>query len=132
MPLPIHAVVGVAGIPDLNYFADAGAHACGANTVKQLVDFDARSTTDKAAPWRDTSPIELLPLGVPQIMVHGVYDGIVAPVNGLRYKTRATGKGEKIQIINIADAGHFELIAPWTPQWREVLAAFKSALAAIR
>ncbi len=124
-PLPIHAVVGVAAIPDLNYFADSGAHACGAGTVKKLVDYDARVAADKTAPWRDTAPVELLPIGVKQIMLHGVYDGIVPPVNGLRYKTRAATKGEQIKVTPIADAGHFELIAPWTPAWREVLDASK-------
>ncbi len=130
-PLPIHAVVGVAAIPDLNYFAESGAHACGAGTVKKLVDYDARKTAS-LDPYRDTSPVELLPIGVKQIMIHGVYDGIVAPVNGLRLKTRAAAKGGQVQVIPIADAGHFEVIAPWTPQWKEVLATFKSALAGLR
>lgn len=131
-PLAIHAVVGVAAIPDLNYFADSGAHACGAGTVKKLVEFDTRGKADKNEPWRDTSPVELLPIGVTQLMIHGVYDGIVPPVNGLRHKTRAANKGEQVQLIAVAEAGHFELIAPWTRQWQEVLAVFKSTLAGLK
>jgi acetyl esterase/lipase len=130
-PLAIHAVVGVAAIPDLNYFADSGAHACGAGTVKKLVDFDSRKTAT-VDPYRDTSPVELLPIGVKQFMIHGVFDGIVPPVNGLRHKTRAAAKGEQVQLLTIAEASHFELIAPWTRQWQEVLAVFKSTLAGLK
>ena len=131
-PLPIHAVVAVAGMGDLRLFADAGALACGKDTVARLVDADTRGKADSNQPYLDTSPVELLPLGVRQVMVHGVYDSIVPPYLGLRHKTRAAAKGEPVQVIPIADAGHFELIAPWTPPWQGVLAAFKTTLGAIK
>jgi len=127
-PLPIHAVIGVAAIGDLAHFAKAGAHACGDDTVEQLVDQKKRTTTDKLAPFRDTSPSELLPIGVKQVMIHGVFDGIVPPALGMRHQVQAKAKGESVQVIVLPDSGHFELISPWTAQGKAVVQAFVDVL----
>ncbi|MEQ1515094.1 MAG: alpha/beta hydrolase [Usitatibacteraceae bacterium] len=133
------AVVGIAAIPDLAYFARAGAHACGDKTVDQLVDTAKRSpprasadaavkTVDASAPFRDTSPSEMLPLGVKQILMHGVFDGIVPPAIGLRYQTRAKTMGDSVELIPLENSGHFELIAPWTGPGKAVVAQILEAL----
>ena len=54
-PLPIHAGWGVAAITDIEVFATAGAHACGADTVSQLID-QLRAAV--RAGFADTSPAE--------------------------------------------------------------------------
>ncbi len=124
------AVVGIAAIADLAHFARAGAHACGDNTVDQLVDTAARKIAGghANAPFRDTSPSEMLPLGVKQILIHGVYDGIVPPSMGRRYQARAKDKGEAIELIALENAGHFELIAPWTPAGKVVVGKILEAV----
>ena len=139
-----NAVIGVAAIPDLAHFARAGAHACGDKTIDQLVDTATRTTSvgsvnapsrdvnapsrDVNAPYRDTSPSEMLPLGVKQILMHGVFDGIVPPAIGFRYQTRAKQMGDIVELIALDNAGHFELIAPWTPAGKLVVAKILEAL----
>ena len=129
-PFKFKAVVGIAAIPDLAHFARAGAHACGENTVDQLVDSEHRRKTSAPtnAPFRDTSPSEMLPLGVKQILIHGVFDGIVPPSIGWRYQSMAEKKGEAIELVTLEDAGHFELIAPWTPAGKVVVKRIVDAL----
>lgn len=124
------AVVGIAAIPDLAHFARAGAHACGDNTVAQLVDTAMRTPGGgaKDAPFLDTSPSEMLPLGVKQILVHGVFDGIVPPAIGLRYQTRAKASGDDVELIALENAGHFELIAPWTAPGKAVVTKILEAI----
>jgi alpha/beta superfamily hydrolase len=41
-PLPVKAVVSLAGLPELPYAAEVAAHACGAGTVAKLVDLEHR------------------------------------------------------------------------------------------
>ena len=135
------AVVGIAAIPDLAHFASAGAEACGSDTVARLVDTAGRSpaaaktagpananSRDAIVPLRDTSPAEMLPLGVKQILLHGVFDGIVPPAIGLRYQARAREAGENVELVTLKNAGHFELIAPWTPAGKVVVARILAAL----
>ena len=123
-PLPIKSVVSIAGLADLAYAATASAHACGEGTVEKLVDSAARG---KPA-FRDTSPSELLPLGVPQVLISGVFDGIVPPVHGWRYQSRAKARGESVELLNLDNAGHFELISPWTVPGRAVVNRILQAL----
>ena len=124
-PLPIKGVVGIAAIPDLAYAATAVAHSCERDTVDKLVDTAKRG---KEA-FLDTSPIEMLPLGVKQVLVSGIFDGVVAPVIGWRYQNSAKAKGETVEIINIDNSGHFELISPWTAPGRIVVDKILAAVA---
>lgn len=124
-PLPIRATVGIAAIADLQVGKTMSAHACGADTIDLLID----SRTRKNA-FADTSVSALLPLGIPQTLISGVYDAIVAPAQAHRYRERAKEKGEAVELLTLDNAGHFELIAPWTPAGRQVadklLATMKS------
>jgi len=118
-PLVIHGVAPVAGVPDLAYGATLIAPACGADTIQKLVDEPKRG---KDA-WADTSPSMLLPLGVPQVMLSGVYDVIVPPAHAKRHQVAATAKGDRVTLRNFDEAGHFEIIAPWTDAGKEVVKA---------
>jgi len=122
-PMRIHASVGIAALPDLAYARVTSAHACGTDTVDKLIDTKSRGD----AAYRDTSVTALLPLNVPQTLISGVYDGIVAPAHALRYKESAKEKGETVQLLTIDNAAHFELIAPWTEPGREVIRQVISA-----
>jgi acetyl esterase/lipase len=124
-PLPIRATVGIAAMPDLAYARLASAHACGNDTVDKLIDTKARGE----AAYRDTSITPLLPLNVPQVLVSAVYDAVVAPAQAHRHRERAKEKNETVKLVTLDDAGHFELIAPWTVTGREVV---KQIVGAVR
>ncbi len=126
-PLPVHAVVGIAAITDIEVFATAGAHACGADTVSQLVDLPRRG---KSA-FADTSPAELR-IPVKQWLVQGQDDKLVLPPLGRAYATAKRARGETLEVVDLPAAGHFELIAPWTPAWPPILETFKRAFAGAR
>ena len=117
-PLHVKAVVSLAGIGDPQHF-DPGGAVCGEGTAAELVDL-ARRGTERA--FLDTSPRELLPLGIPQVVIHGVYDAAVPPFYGYRYWEQAVVKGDSVELLAIENAGHFEIIAPWTPQFAAVRA----------
>lgn len=116
--LPIRAAVGIAALPDLAYARAASAHACGTDTVDLLIDVKARG----ADAMRDTSVTQLLPLDVPTALISGTYDGIAAPAHALRYRENAKSKAETVELLTLNDAGHFELIAPWTTAGEAVVA----------
>ncbi len=124
-PVPLKAVVSVAGIPDLAY-ASTALTACGERAVDKLVDRSQRASLGDAI-WKDVSPAELLPLKVKQTLISGVYDPIVAPAHAHRYKMRAASLGETVEIVTFDNAGHFELISPWTPAGHEVVNLILSA-----
>lgn len=111
-PLPVQRVVPVAGVGDLAWAAPFIGAVCSPEIAGRLVD---EKTRGKDA-WADTSPAALGPLGVPVTMVSGVYDPVVPPAHARRYHQVALNRGApEVKLLNLDEAGHFELIAPWTP-----------------
>ncbi len=73
------------------------------------------------------SPVELVPLGVPQLLVIGGEDHGWAPV-GRRYYEAARSAGADVRVIDAEESGHFEMIDPSSTTWSLVRAAVKELL----
>jgi acetyl esterase/lipase len=80
---------------------------------------------DGADVYTDASPIELLPLGVRQILIHGTEDDEV-PYEMSRAYVRAAGR--EAELVALEGAGHFELIDPQAAEFAHTLAAVRALL----
>jgi acetyl esterase/lipase len=117
-PLPIRAVISLAGIDDLSAYRAEGPPMCGGPRV---IDFLDGSVT--RGPWdvfNDTSPAEMLPIGVPQEIISGALDPIVPAAFGRAYAGKAKAAGDTVQELTIPDASHFELIDPQSSAFAEI------------
>lgn len=63
-----------------------------------------------------------LPLGVPQLLVHGVRDEAVPAWMSEEYAAAATSAGDHVQLVRVPAGGHAELIDPVSPGWCSVAA----------
>jgi acetyl esterase/lipase len=115
-PLPVGEAVSLAGIGDLKQFAEQGDRICGPQTIEKLID----SKTRKYAPYADTSPASLLPLKVPQLIVSGSVDQAVPTPFGTAYAAKAQAAGDAVTKLEIAGAGHVELIDPKNDAWKQI------------
>jgi acetyl esterase/lipase len=68
---------------------------------------------------RRASPAELLPLGVPQLLVHGARDDIVPAAMSEAYATRARELGDTVDTA-MMPCGHFEHLDPRSEAWWSV------------
>lgn len=68
----------------------------------------------------------LAPLGVPQVLITGMEDRIVPLAHVRPYSGKAKGAGDVIRSVEVARAGHFEVIAPGSVAWETVLEAVGS------
>jgi acetyl esterase/lipase len=75
--------------------------------------------------YAEASPRELLPIGVPQVLVHGTEDDEVPYSMSEEYVTAAGGEAE---LITLAGARHFEPIDPRSREWPRVDAAIRDQL----
>jgi acetyl esterase/lipase len=75
--------------------------------------------------YADASPLERLPLGVRQILIHGTLDDGVPYEMSERYVAAA---GDEAELITLDGAGHFGVIDPLSDEWRTVLAAARELL----
>ncbi|HEV2149605.1 MAG TPA: alpha/beta hydrolase [Longimicrobiaceae bacterium] len=123
-PLPVRGVVPLAGITDLRAYG-AAPGSCNA-AVPLLLGGSPAEVPDRYA---QASPAELLPLGVPQRLLHGALDAIVPVEQSREFAERASARGDDARLVLVEGAGHFDLVAPFSPAWARVEEAVRSLLA---
>ena len=67
------------------------------------------------------SPVERLPFGVPQLLVHGADDPIVPVTQSSGYAAKAKEAEEEATLVVVPGADHFDVIDPATEAWNEVI-----------
>jgi acetyl esterase/lipase len=124
-PLPIPAVISLAGIGDLEGQGTVFGLPCGADTLSRLLD-----TAHRLDPYVDTSPAALLPSAAKVVMVHGVFDSVMPPYTGLAFAEQVRRAGGRAWVVIIPDAGHFDVVIPTTAAWKQVVKIAAEELAA--
>lgn len=120
-PLPLRGAVSLGGITDLAHFHDLPERACvgGVETLLGVSPDHGDERLKLADPGR------LLPLGVPQLLVHGEDDPDVPPAHVRAWRDRAGAAGDDVELVLVSGAGHFEVVAPrwhgWPPVRRRIL-----------
>jgi acetyl esterase/lipase len=115
--------ISLAGVSDLR---TGFKERLGNNAVARLVG----GTPDQFPDRYDTgSPIELLPSGTKQVLVHGAEDDIVPVSQSENFVEKAVQLGERPTLIRLEGIGHFDLIDPETEAWSAVIGAVRQLLA---
>jgi len=68
------------------------------------------------------SPVERLPLGIPQLVVHGEHDGTVPPAHSREFARRADEAGDRVDVAIVPLTGHMDVIDPRSAAWATVAA----------
>jgi acetyl esterase/lipase len=108
--------VSLAGIPDLRRYYEGQKDACGEG-VRLVVGGPPDNASNR---YHQASPAELLPLRVPQLLIHGQADKNVPLVNAQAYARRAQERGDHVDLAIIPRAAHFELMAPTAKAWEQI------------
>lgn len=109
-PLPLSAVVSLAGLPDLEEVQANKGYGCGPDCIPLLTK----------SSYADTSPALLLPLGLPYWLINGDKDTIAPPVSGASFHAKARAAHDVATLEVVPGTGHFDLIAPETKAWAYV------------
>jgi len=102
----ISGAVGLAAVADL---ALAYELRCGNGAVE---NFLGGSPLDVPARYRSTSPAQMLPIGVKQILAHGSIDADVPVLMSRRYAAAARAAGDEVNFIELPDADHMDFVDP--------------------
>ncbi|MGH8557505.1 MAG: alpha/beta hydrolase family protein [Methylococcales bacterium] len=123
--LRVLGAVSLAGVGNLQSFMPVQKQVCGDVPITRLV---GGLPSEVAQRYRDAPPAELLPLGVKQILITGTKDLVVLPKYVKEYAATAQKSGDTIEMIEIENAGHFEVIAPNSNAWPTVERAVLSLI----
>jgi acetyl esterase/lipase len=109
--IKLKGVTALAAISDvrLGYQRNLGSGAVSAFMACHPKQCDDR--------YSAASPMDLLPISVPQTLLHGTADDIVP----FELSQRFAKASKNSQLIPLAGAGHFELIDPRSKEWPTVL-----------
>lgn len=122
-PLPVRAAVSLAGVVDLR-------RACELRLSSGVTEqFIGGVPAEYPERYDAASPIELLPFGLAQFLVHGTADENVPFEVSQRYVSAARAHGDPASLITLPGVGHFELIDPSSAVWRDVAETVQQALA---
>ncbi len=112
--IPLSGAVAQAGLSDLGEVARLGLSGDAASR------FIGGPPDKHPRRYELASPIERLPLGVSQLLVHGDADDVVPVEISRRYARRAAEAGDPCELVELPGAGHMEHLDPGTTAWRAV------------
>jgi acetyl esterase/lipase len=110
----IMAAVGQAPAADLKRIYEIGS----SNRVAP--ELTGGTPTQYPERYAAASPRALLPLGVPQLVVHGSEDDLVPVAMGREYVAAAKHAGDIAEFIEFPGMGHFEHLDPKGAAWAAV------------
>jgi acetyl esterase/lipase len=124
-PLKVQAVLALAPAPNL---ADLeGKGVCG-NVIDSLMGGSPVEFPDRYAA---ASPMKLVPVGVPQIVVVGGKDSNWGPSGRTYYAHARNSRDDEVELRIAPESGHFDVIAPPTTSWPVVMKALADVFARI-
>jgi acetyl esterase/lipase len=110
--VPLRAVIAQAAVADLaGGWNDGFGH-------DQIAGFLGGQPAEVPDRYRIADPIVLLPLGLPQLLVHGTLDDVV-PLSQSRAYVRAAGS--EAELLEFDGADHFDVIEPTHAAWQAVV-----------
>jgi acetyl esterase/lipase len=110
-------VLAAAGLLDLAAAARGGV---GWGSVEAFL---GGGPDEIAAVYDAATPVAHLPLGVPQLLVHGDADAHVPFDQSARYRDRAAAAGDTVELVALPGADHFALLDPTSDAWGATVAA---------
>jgi acetyl esterase/lipase len=117
---PWVGVVGLAAVSDL-------VEASRLNLSRGVVrDFLGGTPEAVPARYREASPVELLPNGVPTVLVHGTEDADVPFALSPAYVQRAQAAGDTARLVTLEGGTHFDVIEPAGSYWPQVTGVLES------
>ena len=112
-PVRIARVVAMAPVTDLRRLGEEGS-----SPVLKLI---GTPESARSARYAEISPIELVPLGVPQVVLHGTADWLVPIAMSERYVDAARARGDDATLVPLAGLGHIEPADPTSTAWPRLL-----------
>lgn len=120
--LPPALAVSLAGVCDLE---EAYRMELSDGAVVQLL---GGRPEDRPEAYRQASPAALLPLGVPQILIHGTADDAVPFAISEHYVAAARAAGDACELIELDGVDHASLIDPASDAWHLTAERLEQAL----
>jgi acetyl esterase/lipase len=124
-PLPVRGVLDLAGPVDLTANIPGYEGLCRDTVITGLLGGPPAAVPERYA---HASPMSLLPLGVPQVLLIGEHEDFVPRPLVEDYVRTAAKAGDQVRLIVIPRVGHFEIASPRATTWPRIKSLIQSLL----
>lgn len=108
-PLALHGVVALGGVMDMAEYQRRQLETCGNPAIESVLGGLPAEVPER---YREVSPIERLPLGVPHTHVAGALDRIATPEATAVFADSARRLGDSVVVVTVPALGHHDVMAP--------------------
>jgi len=120
----VRRVVSLAGVVDLQRAFELHLSS------DAVVEFLGGKPDQVAAHYRIANPMRLSIREARQVLIHGLDDDVVPPDLSRRYVEAKEKSGEKVALVQIPEANHFDVIDPRSKAWSVVVRSIRESLEA--
>jgi acetyl esterase/lipase len=114
-------VVSLSGVLDLVSSAKSTQPGGGVELRRAIEDFLASTPDQAPTRYALASPLALLPIGVPQLLLHGTEDDRVPVEQSRAYAAAALAAGDATEMLELDGVDHFAVIESTKVWWDHVL-----------
>lgn len=122
IPLPLAGAISLAGVLDLE---TAWRLHLSNDAVVELL---GAKFPDAPERYATASPAAMLPLGVPQVLIHGTKDSNVPIEISRKYAATAKSLGDPVTYLELEGIDHFDVIDPRSMSWEKTVEALQKLL----
>jgi|SRR5271156_984389 len=119
----LHGVIALAGAVDLRLTCDLSGYFTFAHDKHEVYSLMGGSPVEFQDRYRAGNPGDLLPLGVPQVLIQGSEDDQIPPELPGRWAEMARRQGDTVTVTMIPGADHFDVVDPESKAWPTVRTA---------
>ena len=120
--IPVRLAISLAGVLDLQ---EADRLGLGGDATCKFL---GGSWEDRRDVYQSASPAALLPLGVPQVLVHGLDDSVVPPSMSENYQAKAVQRGDVARYLPLEGVGHRDVTDPSGPGWSAAMSELENLI----
>jgi acetyl esterase/lipase len=131
MPRPkvgLRGVIALAGAVDLRLTCDLSGSFRFAHDKHEVYNLMGGSPAEFQDRYRAASPGDLLPLGLPQVLIQGSEDDQIPPELPGRWAELARQQGDTVTVTMIPLANHLDVVDPQSKAWATVRSAVLTML----
>lgn len=124
-PLAVRGVLNLAGPVDLTANIAGYEALCRDTVITGLLGGTPAAVPERYA---HASPMKLIPLGVPQVLLMGEHEDFVPRPLAEQYVRAAAQLGDQVRLVVIPRVGHFDIASPRATSWPRVELVIRSLL----
>ncbi len=120
VPIQLAGVVSLGGVMDLREYQTRQTQTCGNPAIESVM---GGLPADRPERYRDVSPMERLPLGVPHTHVAGAMDRIAPRATVDIFADSSRSLGDSVVVVTVPELGHHDVMSPRTAAGRAAIDA---------